>query len=109
MRPAARLKRIGSVYRPLPPDEASFSVNSMLRIFEALNRRGSHKLLVVTISSSAGRPGDIEILRPGLAHGFIDSFAPGDDTNDLSLDCWLTLWRKAKSALISSRTPRSSP
>jgi hypothetical protein len=91
--------RVIFVYRPPPSDEACFSLNSMVRIFEALNRRGSHKLLVVTTSSSSERPGNIEILRPGLAHGFIDRFAPGDDTTDLSLDCWLTLCRKAKRAL----------
>jgi hypothetical protein len=57
--------RVIFVYIPSPSDEACFSFNSMVRIFEALNRLGSHKLLVVTISSGSQQPGNIEILRPG--------------------------------------------
>jgi hypothetical protein len=97
-RRSLRADRTIFVYKPLPTN-SDFDEGVACRVFDALNRRGSHKFLFVTEAQPHEKAGSVKLIRPGLLHGFIDRFAPGSDTADVSLDCWLSICSGAESAL----------
>jgi hypothetical protein len=97
-RRSLRADHVIFVYKPLPTN-LDFDEGVASRVFDALNRRGSHKFLFVTEAQSYEKAGSVKVIRPGLVHGFIDRFAPGYDTADVSLDCWLSICREARFAL----------
>lgn len=64
-------------------------------LFATLRRRGPARLLVVSQGDAAHPPGSVMSHVPGLLHGYIDRFAPGDRADDVSLDLWLRICREA--------------
>jgi len=97
-RRSLRADRTIFVYKPLPTN-IDFDEVIAGRVFDALNRRGSHKFLFVTEARPHEEAGSVKLIRPGMLHGFIDRFAPGYDSAAVSLDCWLSICRQARSAL----------
>ena len=74
--------------RPLPR-------TMMLRLLAGLREYGPINLLWVELQDAAHPAGTVETIADGLLKGYIDRFAPGENAHDLSLDCWITLCRRA--------------
>ena len=75
-------------FAPLAPREIA-------HLFAALRRRGPARLLVVSLADAKHPPGSVIAHVPGLLHGHIDRFAPGERADDVSLDVWTEICRRA--------------
>ena len=64
-------------------------------LFAALRERGPARLLIVSLATPDKPAGSMIAHVPGLLHGRIDRFAPGDHADDVSFALWQTLCRRA--------------
>lgn len=71
-----------------------------LALHAAMRRYGPATLLWVELADAANPPGSIKTVVQGLLKGHIDRFAPGENAYDFSLECWITLCRKACSQAV---------
>jgi hypothetical protein len=76
-----------------------FTRDDAILISDALSGLGGNKLLVVTEAAGLHPPGAVEVVRPGLVHGYIDRFAPGANAGDVSTDMWMSICAQAHSVL----------
>jgi hypothetical protein len=65
------------------------------RLLTACRAFGSSTLLWVDAADEEHGPGTVERLGDGLVKGYLDRFAAGAAADKPSLECWLTLCRKA--------------
>lgn len=86
------------VFKPLKAN-LDFSIDDGSRIFDAMARLGSRRLMVVTAGDVGRTPGTIIEVKPGLVHGVIDRFAPGSNAHDISATCWTALCCQAAEVL----------
>lgn len=83
-----------------------------LQLLLALRSYGPATLLWVERQQVGHPAGSVEWVAPGLAKGYMDRFAPGDDAHDLSIHCWLALCRAAYRLITGdsgSPSPTSAP
>jgi hypothetical protein len=66
-----------------------------LPLVTVLRRCGPNTLLWVELADADHPAGTVEQAGGGLLKGYIDRFAPGEDAQDLSLDCWIAICREA--------------
>jgi hypothetical protein len=64
-------------------------------LLTVLRRYGPNTLLWVELADADHPAGTVEQAGAGLLKGYIDRFAPGEDAQDLSLDCWIAICREA--------------
>ncbi len=64
-------------------------------LFSVLRQRGPARLLVVSLADDAHPAGSVIAHLPGLLHGYIDRFAPGDRAYDVSFDLWTRICHTA--------------
>ncbi len=69
--------------------------HEIAHVFAALRRRGPARLLVVSEADAAHPVGSVIAHVPGLLHGRIERFSPGDRADEVSLPEWETICRKA--------------
>jgi hypothetical protein len=81
------------VYRPSIHEP--FPDHARDDLFAALNKSAPNRLLVVTEAKTGDSAGTVKLIQPGLLHGQIDQFAPGDRAHDVSFACWLSLCQAA--------------
>ena len=67
----------------------------MMPLFLALNHDHENSLLWVIPANDNHPPGAVDRITAGLFIGYIDSFAPQEEANDLSLDVWLSICTNA--------------
>lgn len=84
--------------RPIPTGQAAV-------LLMELNRCGSATLLCVEVASNGRRPGEVELLMPGLMRGYIARFAPDDDVESADPMDWLPVL--ANAALLKRRPDMS--
>ena len=65
----------------------------MFDLFRALNKTSPNKLLIVSEATDTTPAGSFVKRAPGLLHGRVDRFAPGDHADHVSLLSWLHLCR----------------
>lgn len=71
----------------------------------AIRRYGPNTLLFVTLSDEEHRGGTVQEREPGFLVGYVDRFAPGDNANDLLLEQWVTVCRKAYLLRLAAARP----
>jgi hypothetical protein len=76
----------------LPDISAQHQANSLLL---ALNRYAAHTLLCVVPADETHPAGSVERISSGLFMGFIDRFAPANDSHLYSLNVWLSICANA--------------
>jgi hypothetical protein len=67
-------------------------------LWHALRRHGPNTLLWVVPADAAHPGGTVEVRCDGLLKGYLDRFAPYEDANNVSLECWVTLCLNAVEA-----------
>ncbi len=94
----AELAAGGRIYVHRLSDQDAWSEEAVGAVFAAINRTARNHLLVVTQAGAGDDAETLEVLRPGLMHGRVDRFAPGDRADDVSLRSWLLVCRAALAA-----------
>jgi hypothetical protein len=64
-------------------------------LFAALRKHGPVRLMVVSLATAEFPPGTVREHVPGLLHGYIDRFAPGERADDVSFPLWQALCTRA--------------
>ncbi len=64
-------------------------------LFATLRLLGPARLLVVSRATAEHQAGEVIAHVPGLLHGYIDRFAPGERAFDVSFDLWARICRAA--------------
>jgi hypothetical protein len=95
----AELAAGGRIYVYRPSIYETLSGDALAALFAALNRGARNALLAVTVAGAGDEPGTLKVLQPGLMHGVIDRFAPGNRAGDVSLRGWVYLCRAALAAV----------
>jgi hypothetical protein len=98
------LKRADRILVYKSYDEEPFTDEDVRDLYVTLNKFGPNRLLVVSLATPEAPAGSTELLAPRLVHGRLDRFAPGDQANDISLDCWLRICAAASALLRSEAT-----
>ena len=75
--------------------EQELSQLEVMPIWATLRSYGDNTLLYVIKSKGDKIAGTVERKGPGLLCGYIDTFVPPDDINDVSEHCWISICRKA--------------
>ncbi len=75
--------------------EHRLSLQEVMPIWTTLRSYGDNTLLYVVKAVGERTPGTVERMGPGLLCGYIDTFVPPDDINDVSEHCWISICRKA--------------
>ena len=71
------------------------TLHEVMPVWATLRGYGDNTLLYVVKAAGERVPGTVERKGPGLLCGYIDSFVPLDDINDVSEHCWISICRKA--------------
>ncbi len=75
--------------------EAPLSLQEVMPVWTTLRNYGDNTLLYVVKATGERTPGTVERKAPGLLCGYIDTFVPPHDINDISEHCWISICRKA--------------
>ena len=65
------------------------------QLHDALRQFGPVRLLVVNLADAANPAGSARLLREGLILGYLDRFAPPENADQASAQCWIDLLRNA--------------
>lgn len=71
------------------------SLDEVLPLWSMMRGYGTNTLLYVVPAGPGHAAGSVEWMAPGLMRGHIDRFAPVGDINDISINCWLAICRRA--------------
>jgi hypothetical protein len=84
--------------QPIPVAEAAV-------LLMELNRTGTATLLCVSEAANQRRPGEVELLLPGLMRGYVERFAPDTDVEAADPADWL---RVLANATLLQRAPNAA-
>lgn len=74
--------------------DPALSADSVDALVSAVRRHGNNPILLVEITATPEKVGDVEALGGGLFRGYLDRFAPPENAYDLSFDAWIKMCRK---------------
>ncbi|GAN79607.1 glycosyltransferase family 4 protein [Acidocella aminolytica] len=78
--------------------------DAALRVHKTISSRGNGRVLYVVEATSSNQPGTVEKVVPGLVKGFIDRFAPIDQSDNPSLSCWESILQSASKVFQEEST-----
>jgi hypothetical protein len=75
--------------------QGALSPQEIAGLFMALRQHGPVRLLVVSLATAERPAGSVIAHAPGLLHGAIDRFAPGDRADQVSFAMWTAICQRA--------------